>query len=291
MTLMSYSRAKLLQDIDQSPNQGTGVMTKDVRTTASAWGVTSSAYEKFSEDFSDALSHCVLRLDPQKGEAVLDVATGTGWTARLAAARGANVIGMDSSEDLIVAAREIADSQGLQIKFDVGDALSLPYADGCFDAVTSTFGVIFASPHETAASELARVCRPGGRLVLAVWKADNTLHDLLREVFVKFSPPPPDPAPPSPYAWGNETRLNELLGSDFDLKFEHATTVLRAPDGDAVWRLWNEAHGLTVTRMKALGESAQNEFREAFVRFHERYRTELGVTMPRDYIVAVGLRR
>jgi cyclopropane fatty-acyl-phospholipid synthase-like methyltransferase len=64
-------------------------MAKDVRTTASSWGVASSAYEKFSEDFSDALYHCVQRLDPQKGEVVLDVATGTGWTARLAAARGA----------------------------------------------------------------------------------------------------------------------------------------------------------------------------------------------------------
>ena len=85
--------------------------------------------------------------------------------------------------------------------------------------------------------------------------------------------------------------MNELLGSDFDLKFEHATTVLRAPDGAAVWRLWNESHGLTVTRMNALDESTQNEFREAFVGFHERYRTELGIAMPRDYIIAVGVRR
>ena len=142
-------------------------MAKDVRTTASSWGVASSAYEKFSEDFSDALYHCVQRLDPQKGEVVLDVATGTGWTARLAAARGANVTGLDFSEDLIVAAREIADRQGLQIQLDVGDALRLPYADGHFDAVASTFGVIFASPHEIAARELAGVCRPGGRLALA----------------------------------------------------------------------------------------------------------------------------
>ncbi|MGI9524570.1 MAG: class I SAM-dependent methyltransferase [Hyphomicrobiaceae bacterium] len=266
-------------------------MAKDVRTTASAWGVTSSAYEKFSEDFGDALFHCVQRLDPQKGEAILDIATGTGWTARLAAKRGANVTGIDFSEGLIVAAREIAYRQGLKIKFDVGDALSMPYAEGCFDAVISTFGVIFASPHETAASELARVCRPGGRIALAVWKTDNTLHDMMRDVFLKFSPPPPDPPPPSPYAWGNETRINELLGSEFDLKFEHATTVMRAPDGDAAWRLWNEAHGLTVTRMKALDESAQNEFREAFVQFHEHYRTEVGITIPRDYIIAIGVRR
>jgi SAM-dependent methyltransferase len=266
-------------------------MAKDVRTTASSWGVASSAYEKFSQDFSDALYHCVQRLDPQKGEAVLDVATGTGWTARLAAARGANVTGIDFSEGLINAAREIADRQGLQIQFDVGDALSLPYADGHFNAVTSTFGVIFASPHEIAARELARVCRSGGRLALAVWSSDSTLATLTREVLVKFGPPPPDPAPPSPYAWGTETRMNELLGSNFDLKFEHATTIMRAPTGDAVWRLWNEAHGLTVTRVNTLDETAREEYRKAFVVFHEQYRTEHGITMPRDYIIAHGVRR
>ena len=70
-------------------------MANDVRTTASSWGLTSSAYEKFSEDFSDALYHCVKRLNPQRDEAVLDVATGTGWTARLAATRGANVTGIE----------------------------------------------------------------------------------------------------------------------------------------------------------------------------------------------------
>ncbi len=266
-------------------------MAKDVRTIASAWGVTSSAYEKFSEDFGDVLFHCMQRLDPQRGQAVLDVATGTGWTARLAAQRGANVTGLDFSEELIAAAREITDRRGLQITFDVGNALDLPYADGCFDAVISTFGVIFASPHETAASELARVCRQGGRLALAVWKTDNTLHDLMRDVFLKFSPAPPDPPPPSPFAWGSETRIDELLGSAFDLKFEQATSILRAPDGEAIWRLWTEAHGLTVTRMAALDERAQNDFKEAFVEFHERYRTELGIAMPRDYIIAVGTRR
>ena len=85
--------------------------------------------------------------------------------------------------------------------------------------------------------------------------------------------------------------MKELLGSDFDLKFEHASTVLRAPDGESVWRLWNESHGLTVTRMDALDPDAQREFQQAFVRFHERYRTEFGITMPREYIIALGVRR
>lgn len=266
-------------------------MTKDVRTTASSWGVTATAYEKFSEHFNDALYHCVQRLDPKQGETVLDVATGTGWTARLAAERGAIVTGSDFSEGQIEAAREIANRAGLPITFEVGDALALPYPDHSFDAVISTFGVIFAGQQEVAASELTRVCRPKGRLALAVWTIDGTIAALTKEVMAKFSPPPPDPPPASPMSWGTEARMQELLGKDFDLKFEHATTVLRAPDGEAVWQLWNEAHGLTITRMNMLDAQAQGEFRDAFVAFHERYRTDVGIALPRDYIIAIGVRR
>ena len=266
-------------------------MKKEVWTAASSWGATGAAYERFSEHFSDALYHCVQRLEPRVGERILDVATGTGWTARLAAERGAVVTGIDYSEDLIAGAHAIAERQGLNITFDVGDAHRLPYPEQSFDAVTSTFGVIFASQPEVVAEELARVCRPGGRLALAVWTSDCTLGTLARDVFTKFSPPPPDPPPPSPYAWGNEARMKELLGARFQLQFEHGCTMLRAPDRESVWRLWNETHGLTVTRLKALDSNAQDDFRGAFIEFHERYRTNIGIAMPRDYIVAIGTRR
>lgn len=268
----------------------TNIMTMDLRTTASSWDVAASAYEKFSEDFADALYHCVQRLNPSQGETLLDVATGTGWTARLAAARGANVTGSDFSDGQIAAAREVAERHGSKITFEVGDVHCLPYPDGSFDAVMSTFGVIFAGQPEIAANELARVCRPGGRLALVVWAVDSTIAALANEVFVKFSPLQPDPAPPSPFAWGCEARMMQLLEKNFELKFEHACTMLRAPDGESVWRLWNESHGLTITRMKALSAQAQVEFRDAFVKFHERYRTDVGIAMPRDYIIAIGVR-
>lgn len=266
-------------------------VAKDVRTAASSWGVTGTAYERFSEDFGDALYHCTQRLDPQVGETVLDVATGTGWTARLAVARGAHVTGVDFSEDLVSAAREIAERYGLTIALDVGHAHDLPYATGSFDAVISTFGVIFASRAEVAAGELARGCRPGGRLALAVWTSDSTIALLARDVFSRFSPPPSHPPPPSPFAWGAEARMRELLGSNFELQFERGRTTLRAPDGEAVWRLWKEAHGLTVTRLDELDASLREAFRDAFIAFHERYRGDAGISMPRDYIVAIGTRQ
>lgn len=266
-------------------------MKKEVWTAASSWGVTGAAYERFSEHFADALFHCVQRLAPSAGEMVLDVATGTGWTARLVAARGAVVTGVDYSDELISAARGLAQRRGLNITFDVGDAHQLPYSDQCFDAVTSTFGVIFASQPEVVAQELARVCRPGGRLALAVWASDCTLGMLGRDVLAKYSPPPPDPPPPSPYAWGRQARMKELLEPDFELRFEQGCTVLREPDGESVWQLWKETHGLTVTRLKALDAETQDAFRDAFIEFHERYRTDLGIAMPRDYLAAIGTRR
>jgi ubiquinone/menaquinone biosynthesis C-methylase UbiE len=266
--------------------QKTGLLT-----AAATWGVAGSTYERFSEHFADALAHCVQRLAPSEGEAVLDVATGTGWTARLAAARGARVSGIDYGEELILAARELAQRQGLDIVFDVGDAHALPYPDNNFDAVVSTFGVIFAGNPEQAARELARVCRPGGRLGLAVWSKDGAIATLARKVLAKFSPPLPQPRPPSPYAWGTEARMTELLGSAFELQFEHSITMLREPDGDAVWRLWLDTHGPTVTRVNKLDPESRAAFKKAFVDFHEQYRTALGISMPREYIVAVGVRK
>ena len=85
--------------------------------------------------------------------------------------------------------------------------------------------------------------------------------------------------------------MKELLEPDFELRFEEGCTVLREPDGESVWQLWKETHGLTVTRLKALDAETQDAFRDAFIELHERYRTDLGIAMPRDYLVAIGTRR
>jgi ubiquinone/menaquinone biosynthesis C-methylase UbiE len=123
---------------------------------------------------ADAIEHCVLRLDPQPGECVLDVATGTGWAARRVAARGATVIGIDIAADLIAAAKAGAAEAGVQADFRVADAEKLPYENHSFDAIISTFGVMFVRAPEAAAAELARMCRKGGRIGLATWSTDGT---------------------------------------------------------------------------------------------------------------------
>ena len=133
---------------------------------AATWGSGGPRYDRISRSIADAIEHGVGRLAPLPGERILDVATGTGWAARLIAARGARVTGLDLHADLIEGAKAYAAQARLDIAFDVGDAEALPYADASFDAVISTFGVMFCSRPEAAAAELARVCRRGGRLAL-----------------------------------------------------------------------------------------------------------------------------
>ena len=114
---------------------------------AATWGSGGRDYDRISEGVSDALAHLVNRIDPQPGERFLDVATGTGWTARLLSSYGAAVTGIDIGAGVIEAAKALAP----EIDFRVADAEALPLEDASFDAVTSSFGVMFVAQPEIAA--------------------------------------------------------------------------------------------------------------------------------------------
>ena len=136
---------------------------------AAVWGRGGKDYDEVSFAISDALAHAAQRLNARAGERILDVATGTGWSARNVARRGAVVTGVDISPELLAAASDLSQHIRPPIEFRLADAERLPFDDGAFDGVISTFGVMFAINQEAAAAELTRVCRSGGRLVLATW--------------------------------------------------------------------------------------------------------------------------
>lgn len=223
---------------------------------ASVWNSGGAGYEGISHGIADSIEHAVLRLDPQPGENILDLATGTGWTSRLLARRGARVVGVDLGADLIEAARERAAAEGLGIEYRVGDAEALPFADAEFDAVISTCGIMFASRPEAAASELARVTRKGGRIALTTWLSDSNLFEMFK-VMKAYMPPPPNPAPPSPFEWGKPERVRELLGGAFDLKFEQGTSYYREPSGEAAWEMFSTNYGPTRSLAASLDEVAR----------------------------------
>ncbi len=256
---------------------------------ADIWGTAGESYDEISRVSADAVEHCLDRLRPRPGEAVLDVATGTGWTARRLAVRGARVTGIDISSAIIDAARRLSAVEGLQIEFRVADAESLPFEDGAFDAVVSSFGVNFASNPQATAAELARVCRRGGRLGLTAWGSNSVpahVHQLLQEYMPKAAA-----AAPSPFRWGSIEFTSELLNRDFDLGFESGTSYLNLPDGKAVWDLYVDSYGPLRWLTRKLDSREMSELEKRFVWFHNQFRASLGVRVPREYLVTLGVRR
>ncbi|NCT82806.1 MAG: class I SAM-dependent methyltransferase [Comamonadaceae bacterium] len=147
--------------------------------------------------------------DLRAGERVLDVAAGNGNASLAAARRGASVTSSDYVEALLQRGAARADAERLQIEFRVADAEALPFADAGFDAVLSTFGVMFTPDQRRAAAELARVCRPGGRIGLANWTPEGFIGQLFK-VMGRHVAPPAGAQPPS--LWGQESHLRELFG-------------------------------------------------------------------------------
>lgn len=257
---------------------------------AAVWSSGGQDYDQISRGISDSIDHCVLRLDPKPGESILDLATGTGWTSRVVARRGARVTGVDIASELVAAAKARAEAEGLAIDYRIGDAESLPFADGAFDAVISTCGVMFASRPEAAAAELARVTRRGGRIALTTWLNDSNVARMF-QVMKPYMAAPPDPAPPSPFEWGRTERIRELLARDFDLKFEKGVSYYREPSGESAWQTFSTGYGPTKALAASLDEGRRAQLRRDFIAFHDSFATELGICVPREYWVTVGVRK
>ena len=167
-------------------------------------------YERIAELIAQGADKLVELADVQPGERVLDVATGTGNAALPAAARAAQVTGIDLTPELFEVARARAAEQQAQIELVVGDAEDLPFPDDSFDVVLSAFGVQYAPRRDTTVAELVRVCRLGGRIAVANWtptSAAGRYIDLINDSFGLSS----DLL--SPTAWGDPEELRRLFGS------------------------------------------------------------------------------
>ena len=176
-------------------------------------------------------------VDLRAGSKVLDVAAGNGNCSLAAARRWCDVTSTDYVAAFLDGGRRRAEAEGLAIQFQEADAEALPFPDGAFDAVLSSFGVMFAPNHVQAASELVRVCRPGGRIGLANWTPRGFVGRLLG-VVGRYVPPPPGVAPPT--RWGLEEHLDRLF-------FASASNI-HSTARDFVFRYRSAEHWINVFR-------------------------------------------
>ncbi len=167
------------------------------------------------------------------GQDVLDVATGTGNAAIAAARAGAKVTGLDLTPELFEDARRRAADEGFEIDWIEGDAEALPFADGSFDAVVSVFGAMFAPDQRRTATELVRVCRPGGTVGVCAWTPDGVFGRMVRLLISSGPPPPPGFMPPA--LWGHEEHVAGLFdGLGVSLEFERGQVPF-AHDSPEAW--------------------------------------------------------
>jgi ubiquinone/menaquinone biosynthesis C-methylase UbiE len=225
-------------------------------------------YPEVARHIEDVAAKLVDATGIAAGEAVLDVATGSGNVALGAARRGAVVTGLDLTPELLDVARARATEAGLQVSWLEGDAEQLPFDADSFDRVTSCFGTMFAPRHGQAAGELLRVCRPGGTIGVCAWTPEGVNGQMFRLMGSFMPPPPPELLPP--VMWGTEDHMRKLLERDgVTLEFQRAQASFRAESVQS-WIEFGERNlGPAILAKRAL--EAQGRYQELHAELTKLY--------------------
>jgi ubiquinone/menaquinone biosynthesis C-methylase UbiE len=230
-------------------------------------------------------------LDLRAGSRVLDVAAGNGNATLAAARRFCEVVSTDYVAAWLASGRARADAEGLSVRFQEADAEDLPFADASFDVVLSTFGVMFTPAQERAAAELARVCRPGGRIGLANWTPEGFIGQLFK-IIGGYAPPAAGLQ--SPLLWGTRARLDALFGRSaktIQAQPRHFTFRYRSPEHWVeVFRAW---YGPVNKLYAALDATKQDELTRDILALIARG-TRAGdgsMVLPAEYLEVVIERR
>ena len=226
---------------------------------------------------AQAAEEFVGRIGIAPGSKVLDVACGTGNTAIPAAKLGADVVGIDIATNLLEKARQRAAAENLNIRFQEGDAEELPLPDHSFDVVLTMFGAMFAPRPDRVASELLRVCKPGGTIAMANWSPQGFVGKNF-QVMAKMVPPPPIP---SPLMWGDESVVRQRLGQGakhIACTLQHANFLYPFPPKEVVgfFRQYFGPTQMAFSRLDENGQATLAAQLEAL--YHEHNRATNGST-------------
>ena len=244
-------------------------------------------YGVLSERIEDVGERVVERAGIEGGMSVLDVACGTGNAALPAERAGARVTGLDLVPKLLEGGRAKAEAAGVLIDWVEGDAEQLPFEEGGFDRVLSTFGHMFASRHQRVADEMVRVCREGGAIITATWTPEGTVGDVLR-ASGSYMPPPPDYASP-PLLWGSEDHVREAFApAAKECTFERHVNWIEAESLEEFADFFIDRFGPLVTARAMLGERFA-ELREKIVAIWRQANeaTDGSMRVPQEYLVSI----
>lgn len=230
-------------------------------------------------------------LDVRSGQKVLDVAAGNGNVSLAAARRWCDVIATDYVPALLDRGRERAEADRLGIQFREADAEALPFPDGSFDVVVSTFGVMFTADHDRAAAELVRVCKSGGKIGMANWTPEGFIGQLFKTIG-KHLPPPPGAK--SPALWGTPARITEMFGSQAaSIKAERRHFVFRYRSAEHWLDIFKNYYGPVLKTFAALQPAAQTALQQDLVSLVGQFNRSGDDTMvvPSEYLEIVITRR
>jgi ubiquinone/menaquinone biosynthesis C-methylase UbiE len=226
----------------------------DARASVSPWAL--GDYHRFAKATIWEIGEVLVEAcEVRAGQRVLDVAAGTGNTAIRAALRGARVVASDITPQNFAAGRTEAAANGVEIEWAEADAQALPFADGEFDVVTSSFGAIFAPDHQAVADELVRVCRPGGVIGMTNFTPDG-VGGAFFDLFGRYMPSPSADALP-PVLWGSEPHVRELFGDRVALETTRRVYTERAQSPEAYRDFFLQTFGPAVAISEAIKDDPQ----------------------------------
>jgi ubiquinone/menaquinone biosynthesis C-methylase UbiE len=229
-------------------------------------------------------------IDLRSNQRVLDVAAGNGNATLAAARRFADVVSTDYVGSLLERGRERAKAERLPVTFQEADAEALPFADGSFDIVLSTFGVMFTPNQQQAANELKRVCRAGGKIGMANWTPESFIGQLFKTIG-KYVPSAPGVK--SPALWGSKAHLDALFGSNATVAAQAKNFVFRFKSQKHWVEVFRNYYGPVVKAFAAIDPKAQEALEADLLALLDKFDVARDGTLvvPSEYLEVIVTKR